>query len=46
MKTLSVKTNRRTQFVDITREVEQAVRESGVKMKHNANRAAIDAWRD
>ena len=31
MKTLSVKTNRRTQFVDITREVEQAVGESGVK---------------
>src|SRR6266849_1938374 len=31
MKTLVVKTNRRTQFVDITREVEQAVRESGVK---------------
>jgi secondary thiamine-phosphate synthase enzyme len=31
MKTLSVKTNRRTQFVDITREVEQAVRESAVK---------------
>jgi secondary thiamine-phosphate synthase enzyme len=31
MKTLSVKTNRRIQFVDITREVEQAVRESAVK---------------
>ena len=31
MKTLRVKTNRRTQFVDITREVEQAVRESDVK---------------
>ncbi len=31
MKTLGVKTNRRTQFVDITREVEQAVRESDVK---------------
>jgi secondary thiamine-phosphate synthase enzyme len=31
MKTLGVKTNRRTQFVDIPREVEQAVRESGVK---------------
>jgi len=31
MKTLRVKTNRRTQFVDITREVENAVRESGVK---------------
>jgi len=31
MKTLSVKTNRRTQFVDITREVEQVVRESGVE---------------
>jgi secondary thiamine-phosphate synthase enzyme len=31
MKTLSVKTNRRTQFVDVTREVEAAVRESGVK---------------
>jgi secondary thiamine-phosphate synthase enzyme len=31
MKTLRVKTNRRTQFVDITREVEQAVRESAVK---------------
>ena len=31
MKTLSVKTHRRTQFVDITREVEQAVRESAVK---------------
>ena len=31
MKTLRVKTNRRTQFVDITREVEQAVRESTVK---------------
>jgi secondary thiamine-phosphate synthase enzyme len=31
MKTLRVKTNRRTQFVDITREVEQIVRESDVK---------------
>ena len=31
MNTLSVKTNRRTQLVDITREVEQAVRESAVK---------------
>ena len=31
MKTLRVKTNRRTQLVDITREVEQAIRESGVK---------------
>jgi secondary thiamine-phosphate synthase enzyme len=31
MKTLGVKTNRRTQFVDITREVELAVRESDVK---------------
>src|SRR5882757_5441099 len=31
MKTLGVKTNRRTQFVDITREVEQAVRESDVQ---------------
>src|SRR6266404_5115 len=31
MKTLRFKTNRRTQFVDITREVEQAVSESGVK---------------
>jgi secondary thiamine-phosphate synthase enzyme len=31
MKTLRVKTNRRTQFVDITREVEQAVREADVK---------------
>jgi secondary thiamine-phosphate synthase enzyme len=31
MKTLRVKTNRRTQFVDITREVEQAVRECDVK---------------
>lgn len=31
MKTLSVKTNRRTQLVDITHEVEQAVRESAVK---------------
>jgi len=31
MKTLRVKTNRRTRFVDITREVEQAVRESAVK---------------
>ena len=31
MKTLRVKTNRRTQFVDITREVQQALRESDVK---------------
>jgi secondary thiamine-phosphate synthase enzyme len=31
MKTLRLKTNRRTQFVDITGEVEQAVRESDVK---------------
>jgi secondary thiamine-phosphate synthase enzyme len=31
MKSLSIKTNRRTQFVDITGEVEQAVRESAVK---------------
>lgn len=31
MKTLSVKTNRRTQLVDITHQVEQAVRESAVK---------------
>ena len=31
MKTLRVQTNRRTQFVDITREVEQALRESDVK---------------
>ena len=31
MKTLRVKTNRRTRFIDITREVEQAVRESAVK---------------
>ena len=31
MKTLRLKTNRRTQFVDITREVEQTVRESDVK---------------
>ena len=31
MKTLGVKTNRRTQFVDITGEVEQAVRESDMK---------------
>jgi secondary thiamine-phosphate synthase enzyme len=30
MKTLRIKTARRTQFVDITREVEQAVRDSGV----------------
>jgi secondary thiamine-phosphate synthase enzyme len=30
MKTLSVKTNRRAQLVDITREVDQAVRESAV----------------
>jgi secondary thiamine-phosphate synthase enzyme len=32
MKILRVKTIRRTQFVDITREVEQAVRESEVKI--------------
>ena len=31
MKTLRIKTARRTQFVDITREVELAVRDSGVK---------------
>ena len=31
MKTLSVKTARRTQFIDITGDVEQAVRESGVQ---------------
>ena len=31
MKTLRVKTSRRTEFVDITRAVEQAVQESGVK---------------
>ena len=31
MKTLRIKTARRTQFVDITREVEHAVRDSGVK---------------
>jgi secondary thiamine-phosphate synthase enzyme len=31
MKSLSIKTNRRTQFVDITREVAHALRESGVK---------------
>jgi secondary thiamine-phosphate synthase enzyme len=31
MKTLRVRTSRRTQFVDITQEVESAVRESGVK---------------
>jgi secondary thiamine-phosphate synthase enzyme len=31
MKALRVKTNRRTQFVDITGEVQQAVRESDVK---------------
>jgi secondary thiamine-phosphate synthase enzyme len=30
MKTLRIKTSRRTQFVDITREVAQAVRESSV----------------
>jgi secondary thiamine-phosphate synthase enzyme len=30
MKTLRIKTNKRTQFVDITREIEQAVRDSGV----------------
>ncbi len=31
MKSLSIKTNRRTQFIDITREVEHALRESDVK---------------
>jgi len=31
MKTLRIKTARRTQFVDITREVEHAVRDSGVQ---------------
>jgi secondary thiamine-phosphate synthase enzyme len=31
MKTLRIKTARRTQFVDITREVEQVVRDSAVK---------------
>jgi secondary thiamine-phosphate synthase enzyme len=31
MKTLRIKTTRRTQFVDITGEVEQAVRDTGVK---------------
>src|SRR6266568_331460 len=31
MKTLRIKTARRTQLVDITREVEHAVRDSGVK---------------
>ena len=31
MKTLRIKTARRTQFVDITREVEHFVRDSGVK---------------
>jgi secondary thiamine-phosphate synthase enzyme len=31
MKTLRIKTTRRTQFVDISHEVEQAVRESGVR---------------
>jgi len=31
MKTLRIKTTRRTQFVDISREVEQAVGESGVR---------------
>ena len=30
MKTLRIKTTRRTEFVDITREVEQAVREAGI----------------
>jgi secondary thiamine-phosphate synthase enzyme len=30
MKTLRIKTSKRTQFVDITREIEQAVRDSGV----------------
>src|SRR5579863_4912758 len=32
MKTLRVKTSRRTELVDITRAVEQAVHESGVKV--------------
>ncbi len=31
MKSLSIKTNRRTQFINITREVEHALRESDVK---------------
>jgi len=31
MKTLRIRTNRRTEFVDITGEVEKAVRESGAK---------------
>ena len=31
MKTLRIKSARRTQFLDITREVEQSVRESGIK---------------
>lgn len=31
MKTLKVRTVRRTQLIDITRDIEQAVRESGVK---------------
>jgi len=31
MKTLRIKTDRRTQFLDITHEVEQSVRESGIK---------------
>ena|SRR5215469_14966012 len=31
MKTLHIRTDRRTEFVDITSEVEKAVRESGVK---------------
>lgn len=30
MKTLRIKTSKRTQFVDITREIEQTVRDSGV----------------
>jgi secondary thiamine-phosphate synthase enzyme len=30
MKTLRIKTSKRTQFVDITREIEHAVRDSGV----------------
>jgi secondary thiamine-phosphate synthase enzyme len=31
MKTLRVKTNKRTELIDVTREVEAAVRESGVR---------------
>jgi secondary thiamine-phosphate synthase enzyme len=31
MKTLHIKTDRRTQFVDVTNEVQRAVQESGVK---------------